>query len=81
MATYQIHVNERIAVGKSLLELLRSLPEAVSFETPGGRVKPKRSKLYADLDSSLHDVKEIMTGKQPRITLDAFLDEIRDNNN
>jgi hypothetical protein len=81
MATYQIYVNERIAVGKNLVELLRSMPEAVSFEMPAGRVKPKRSTLYNDLDGSLHEVKEIMNGKQQRITIDAFLDEIRDSNN
>jgi hypothetical protein len=32
MATYQIHVNERVAVGRHLVELLRSMPETVSFE-------------------------------------------------
>jgi hypothetical protein len=76
MATYQIHVNEKMAVGRNLVELLRSMPDAVSFETPVRQVRSKRSKLYNDLDCSLREVKGIMDGKQKRVTIDAFLDEI-----
>jgi hypothetical protein len=80
MATYQIHVNEKMTVGKNLVELLRSMPEAVSFETPVERVKPRRGKLYKDLDRSLSEVRDIMDGKQPCVTIDTFLDELRNNN-
>jgi hypothetical protein len=81
MATYQIHVNENMAVGRSLIELLRSMPEAVSFETSVERAKPKGRKLHQSLESSLREVRKIMDGKRKRVTIDEFLDELRNNNN
>ena len=81
MASYQIHVNERMAVGRNLIGLLRSMPEAVSFEAPAERTKPKKSRLYKRLDCAFREVKDIMDGKRKRVTLDEFLDELRDNNN
>jgi hypothetical protein len=76
MATYQIHVNENMAVGKNLIELLRSMPEAVSFETPVARTKPTRSKLHKDLEGSFREVREIMNGQRKRVTVDEFLNEL-----
>lgn len=73
MATYQIHVNERMSIGKNLIGLLRSMPEAVSFETPVAREKQTKSKLYKDLDCALREVKEMVDGKKPKKTLDEFL--------
>jgi hypothetical protein len=32
MATYQIHINERQTFGKSLVTMLKSIPDLVSFE-------------------------------------------------
>jgi hypothetical protein len=80
MATYQIHVNERMTLGKNLIGLLRSMPEAVSFETPAEQTKPKKSKLYKDLDCAFREVKEIMDGKRKRVTIDEFLNELRNSN-
>jgi hypothetical protein len=76
MASYQIHVNERIAVGRNLIGLLRSMPEAVSFETPAVRTKPKESGLYKKLDCAFREVKEMVDGKKPKKTLDEFLNEL-----
>jgi hypothetical protein len=80
MATYQIHVNENISVGRNLIELLRSMPETVSFEPPVTRAKPARSKLHKDLECSFREVKEIMDNQRKRVTIDEFLDELRNSN-
>jgi hypothetical protein len=60
--------------------LLRSMPEAVSFDTSVEREKPMRSKLHKDLECSLHEVREIMNGQRTRVTIDTFLDELRNSN-
>ncbi|MDR0581353.1 MAG: hypothetical protein LBG31_00140 [Prevotellaceae bacterium] len=77
MATYQIHVNENMAAGRSLIRLLQSMPETVLFETPVKRAKQTRSRLHKDLEYSLHEVREIMDGQRKRVTIDEFLDEVR----
>jgi hypothetical protein len=78
MATYQVYINERMAFGKSILAMLQSAPvEAVTIESPPKKGRQKKSKLYKNLQSAFRDVREIMDGKQPRVTLDEFLNEIR----
>ena len=44
MATYQIEINERMALGKSLLAFLHSVPQAVTFIKKERKSKPKRNK-------------------------------------
>ena len=39
MASYNITVNENVALGRSILTLLRSAPQAVTFEMPKEREK------------------------------------------
>jgi hypothetical protein len=80
MATYQIHVNEKKALGKSIVALLKSMPEAVTFGMPFAPAKPKKGELYNNLNTAFRDVREIMDGKQKRVTLDEFLDELRNSN-
>ena len=81
MATYQIHINERLALGRSLVSLLKSVPETVSFETPMQKqiTTSKRGKLYKNLDSAFQDVCEIREGRQAKKTIDEFINELRNN--
>jgi hypothetical protein len=79
MATYQIQINERIAVGKHLVALLRSMPDAVSFKQHKA-VPAAKSKLYNSIDHGFRDVRLMMDGKKRKKTLDEFLDEVRNNN-
>jgi hypothetical protein len=75
MATYQIQVNERIAVGKNLVALLRSMPDAVSFEkTKSSSVK--KGELYKSIESGFRDVRLMIDGKKKKKTIDEFLDEL-----
>jgi len=76
MATYQITFNERMALGKNLIALLQSVPEAVTFETPPKK-EAKKSDLYHRLDSALADVRLMMDGKKKKKTAQVFLEEIR----
>ncbi|OAV65994.1 hypothetical protein Barb6XT_02160 [Bacteroidales bacterium Barb6XT] len=77
MATYQIHVDERTQLGKSIVALLKSSPDAVSFsEMPKEKVVAKKSRMYKRMEGGLKDVREIFDGKQPETTLKEFLDEL-----
>jgi hypothetical protein len=75
MSTYQIQINERTALGKGFLAMLKSAPsDVVTFETPQ---KPaKKSRLYKSVESGFRDVREILDGKQKEVTLDEFLNEL-----
>jgi hypothetical protein len=74
MAAYQVHINERTAAGKSILAMLRAVPDAVSFSKTA---PPKRSKIYRDLQEAFRDVKDMMDGKKPKRTLDELINELR----
>jgi len=76
MATYQITVNEKMALGKNLVALLQSVPQVVTFETPPKK-EAKKSDLYHRLDSALADVRLMMDGKKRKKTAHEFLEEIR----
>ena len=83
MATYQISINERMSLGKSIIALLQSAKEAVTFVPVREKTMEKtetHSPLYYKLGSAFKDVKLIMDGKQKRQTLDEFLDELRNSN-
>ena len=79
MATYQLQINERTSIGRSILAMLSAIPEAVSFE----KIKPvakveKHSPLYYQLESAFKDVKLMIDGKKKEKTLDEFLAELPD---
>jgi hypothetical protein len=76
MANYNITINEKMSLGKSIVTFLHSIPQVVTFEIPKKKEKPK-SKLYRDLESAFADVRLMMDGKKPKKTLDEFLEEIR----
>ena len=77
MATYQITFNERMALGKNLIALLQSVPEAVTFETPPKK-EAKKSDLYHRLDRAFADVRLMMDGKKREKTLAELIDELPD---
>jgi hypothetical protein len=76
MAVYQIRVNEKMSLGKSVIAYLQSVPQAVSFEIPKKKQKPK-SELYYGLKSAFEDVRLMMDGKKRKKSLDEFLEEMR----
>ena len=75
MATYQVQINERTSLGKSLVTLLQSIPQAVTFERTEKKTVPK-SELYQSLDNAFRDVRLMMDGKKREKTVEEFLDEL-----
>ena len=76
MATYQIKINEKMQLGKSLVEYLQSIPQIVSFEMPKAKSAPK-SELYNGLNSAFAEVRLMLDGKKKEKSLDEFLEELR----
>ncbi|GHT16654.1 hypothetical protein AGMMS4956_19500 [Bacteroidia bacterium] len=77
MITYQVQINEELPLGKSIITLLKSASEAVTFKKVAAKSAVKeKSAMYRRLDSGFHDVREILDGKQKKQTLGEFLNEI-----
>jgi hypothetical protein len=78
MATYHIRIDEKKALGRSIVALLKSVPEAVSFEKPArqSQTTHRKGPLYKSLESAFRDVRDIMDGKQKEVTLEEFLNEL-----
>jgi hypothetical protein len=76
MAVYQIHINEKMALGKSLVTLLQSVPHVVTFEPPKKK-EAKKSWLYYELEEAFNDVRLMREGKIKEKTAQEFLEEIR----
>jgi len=76
MATYQIQINERTALGKSLVVFLRSIPQIVKFEKAKEKVEEK-SELYKSLDSAFRDVRLMIDGKKRKKTAQELLYELQ----
>jgi len=72
--TYQIQVNENVPLGQSIIALLRSASDVVSFRSI------RSDKVQKSLKSGFKDVREIIDGKQERTTIDEFINELRNNN-
>ena len=79
MATYQITINEKMALGKNIVALLQSIPQAVSFEMPKKK-EAKKSWLYYELEGAFNDVRLMREGKKREKTLDELIDELRNSN-
>jgi len=75
MAVYQIRINEKMSLGKSLVTFLQSIPQVVTFE----EVKPK-SELYHSLNRAFSDVRLMMDGKKKEKTLEELIHELPDSN-
>jgi len=76
MAVYQIRINERMAVGKSLVAFMQSLPQVVTFEKTKEKTAVK-SELYRGLNSAFADVRLMLDGKKKEKSLDELIDELR----
>jgi hypothetical protein len=79
MASYYIRVNEKMALGKSLVAFLQSIPQIVAFEIPKANPAPK-SELYKSLDRAFADVRLMMDGKKRKKTLSELINELPDSN-
>jgi hypothetical protein len=79
MAVYQIRVNEKISLGKSLISYLQSIPQIVTFEALIAKPIPK-SELYHSLDRAFADVRLMMDGKKRKKPLSELIDELSDSN-
>ena len=76
MAGYHITVNEKMALGKSVIAFLQSIPQAVTFEMPKKK-EAKKSWLYYELEGAFNDVRLMREGKIKEKTAQEFLEEIR----
>ena len=75
MSTYQISINDSMPVGKSILALLRSLPDVISLQEIA-KADTRTDDLYTDLKHAFKDVADIKNGKQKRQTLRELIDEL-----
>ncbi|GHT69791.1 hypothetical protein FACS189452_10540 [Bacteroidia bacterium] len=76
MAAYQIYIDETNVLGKSIVALLKSATEVITFKNPIKQSIPKKDFLYQSIDSSFKDVREMLDGKQPKKNLKTVLDEL-----
>ena len=76
MATYQITVNEKKALGKSIIAYLHTIPQVVTIDKPNIK-KEKKSWLYYELEGAFADVRMMMDGKKKKKTLDELIDELK----
>jgi len=82
MNTYQVQINESVPLGQSIIALLRSATEVVSFSVQKtGKTDSRNDKLQKSLRNGFNDVREIIDGKQKRTTLDEFINELRNTTN
>jgi len=78
MNSYQIQINESVPLGQSIMALLRSATEVVSFNVQKTEnLVNQNDRLQKSLRSGFNDVREIIDGKQKRTTIDEFIDELR----
>jgi hypothetical protein len=81
MATYQLEINERAPLGKSLISLLKSASEVVSLKKhTKAPVREEDTELYKSLNSAFRDVRLMMDGKKREKTLDELIYELRNSN-
>jgi len=78
MATYQVQINERMQLGKSLVAYLQSIPQIVTFQKAksGKEETISSEELYNRLDRAFHDVRLMIDGKKKEKTIEEFLDEL-----
>ena len=75
MATYQIQVNEKTSLGRSLIALLQSVPQVVTFAKKERKPAPK-SELYHSLNRAFSDVRLMIDGKKREKTAQELIDEL-----
>jgi hypothetical protein len=77
MTAYRVKVNEETPAGAEILADM----EYGYYSEPAEPIREtdmrERSHLYRGLARGFRDVREIMEGKQPRVTIEEFFDELR----
>jgi hypothetical protein len=84
MATYQLQINDKTPLGKSILSLLKSADEVVTLLPVRKKTEEKEethSPLYYELQSAFRDVKLMINGKKKEKTAEEFLYELRNSDN
>lgn len=83
MATYQLEINERAPLGKSLISLLHSASEVASLRkiTVKAAVNKENTELCEHLDNAFKDVKLMIDGRKREKALDELIYELRNSNN
>ena len=76
MTTYQLQINERTSLGKSIITLLQSVPQAVKLQKTDEKRETEYN-LYDSLDRAFADVRLMIDGKKRKKTAQEFLEEIR----
>ena len=79
MATYQVTINEKMVLGKSVVAFLHSIPQVVTFDKPEKK-EAKIIDFYHRLDRTFADVRLMIDGKKNKKTLDELIDELRNSN-
>ncbi|MCL2650822.1 MAG: hypothetical protein FWD60_07335, partial [Candidatus Azobacteroides sp.] len=67
MATYQVQINERTSLGKSIVALLHSVPQAVLLKKTEEETASEFN-LYDSLDRAFADVRLMIDGKKKKKT-------------
>jgi hypothetical protein len=83
MAVYQLRINEKMSLGKSLVAYLQSIPQIVTFEKPAVAKEEEyisKEELLDDLNDAFRDVRLMMDGKKKKKTLDELIHELRNSN-
>ena len=75
MAVYQISINEKMSLGKSLVAYLQSIPQIATLEKQVKKSKYE-SEFYQGLQSAFTDVRLMLDGKKKKKTLDEFIEEL-----
>ncbi|MDR1631496.1 MAG: hypothetical protein LBR97_01185 [Dysgonamonadaceae bacterium] len=79
MSTYQLQINDKIPLGKSILSLLKSATDVVTLLPVRKKAEEeKHSPLYYELQSAFRDVKLMVDGKKKEKTIEEFLAELPD---
>jgi len=76
MASYHVQINEKMALGKSIIAFLQSIPQVVVFEKSAKKPKPK-SELYHSLNRAFADVRLMIDGKKKEKSAKELLYELQ----
>jgi len=78
MAMYQMYINERMSLGKSLVAYLQSIPQIVTIQTSKAKEEETISpeELYGNLNRAFADVKLMIDGKKRKKSVEEFLNEL-----
>ena len=76
MVTYQMQINEKTSLGKSIVALLHSVPQTVTLKKSEEKTESEFN-LYDSLDRAFADVRLMIDSKKRKKTAQEFLEEMR----